>query len=285
MKFKLIAKAKEDSQIGVLGLCRLAKVSRSGFNSWEARPIKEPTLDELFIIDLFRESKQLAGYRTLKMDLERKHGLVVNTKKIRRVKRDYGLVTKRRSPKKFRAIFLSGDESRVAPNAVKRDFDSSDNIFVDITELRMRGGQKAYLYAAKRGGTREIVAFEVSTSPSIEMVVAATEKFLDKLLWPNKITLHSDQGVHFTCGRFRNLLARYGVRQSMSRKGNCLDNAFIESFFGHLKDELRHRDCRDIQELRSRLKTYIEYYNTRRPQWSLKRKTPAEAGVQISLVY
>ena len=75
------------------------------------------------------------------------------------------------------------------------------------------------------------------------------------------------------------------MKKQIVVKGNCLDNAAIESFFGHLKDELEYRDCLHIEQLKQRLKRYIYYYNNERPQWTLKQKTPAEAGVNYSLVY
>ena len=81
------------------------------------------------------------------------------------------------------------------------------------------------------------------------------------------------------------MLKKHGIKQSMSRKGNCLDNAPIESFFGHLKDESEYRKCRNWIELVKEIDRYIKYYNDERPQWGLKRKTPAEAGANMNLVF
>ena len=91
-----------------------------------------------------------------------------------------------------------------------------------------------------------------------------------------KLIVHSDQGFHYTSSPYRNLLSHYGVTQSMSRRGNCLDNAPIESFFGHMKDELELKSCETYEDLQKHIDSFIYYYNNERPQWGLKGKTPAE---------
>ena len=88
--------------------------------------------------------------------------------------------------------------------------------------------------------------------------------------------LHSDQGMHYTHPKFRNRVKKAGFRQSMSRKGNCWDNAPMESFFGHMKDEVDFKACETIEELRICIDEYIEYYNSERYQWTLKKMTPDE---------
>lgn len=88
--------------------------------------------------------------------------------------------------------------------------------------------------------------------------------------------MHSDQGIHYTNSAYRKILETHQVHQSMSRKGNCLDNAPIESFFGHLKDELDLSICKTYEDVKNKVRSYISYYNKHRPQWGLKAKTPAE---------
>ena len=284
-KFTLIAEADLIGTATILSLCELAGVSKSGYYDWKGRPPKPQTTDEKIVTSLFIKSGKKAGYRTLKMEFEEKFKRPINTKKIRRIRSESGERTKRRCTTSGRRAFSDGEESRVAPNEVKRNFENMNHVFIDITELRICNGQKAFVFAAKRGGSRELVVFEVASRPTMDLVLRATEEFLSTEKDPHLLTIHSDQGVHFTCRKFRELLEEYGVRQSMSRKGNCLDNAYIETFFGHLKDELRFKDCKNVKELRPRLKKYQEYYNFKRPQWTLKRKTPAEARVKLSLVF
>ena len=232
---------------------------------------------------LFESKKSKAGYRTLKMIFERKNKRIINLKKVRRIKEQFKLITKVRRKSRYRAVYAKGLEHSVTPNLVKRKFNDPNLILVDITEMRIRNGQKAYLFAMKNALSREIVAFNVSASPSISLVTETVESYLKNV--QKKLMFHSDQGVHFTCQDYKSVLKRWDVKQSMSRKGNCLDNAPIENFFGHLKDEVDFKDCVTIVELKRRLKTYMNYYNNERPQWSLKQKTPTEAGVEFSLVY
>lgn len=208
---------------------------------------------------------------------------IINLKKVRRIKRDFDLVTTIRRKSKYRFTFADGRENLVSKNLVQRDFNNSKLALVDITEMRIRNGQKMYLFAMKNALTREILAFNVSTTPSMSFVTTAVDHYLSQS--PEINMIHSDQGVHFTCSEFRDVLKKRGIIQSMSRKGNCLDNAPIESFFGHMKDELDYKECRTVEEFKSKLKRYIKYYNNGRPQWTLKQKTPAEAGVELSLVY
>ncbi len=217
------------------------------------------------------------------MIFERTFKRAINHKRVRRIKRDYGLVTRIRRKNKYRAVMMEGHEHSAAANVVQRNFLDPNLILVDITEMKIMNGQKTYVFAMKNALTREIVGLNVSSKPSVSFVTDTMKSFLGST--KTKYTVHSDQGMHFTCGEYRSLLQQWKATQSMSRKGNCLDNAPIESFFGHLKDELDYKRCRNIDELRSELKSYVQYYNYERPQWSLERKTPAEARVQLGLVY
>jgi transposase InsO family protein len=263
-------------------------VSRSGLNSWKPRRDLEPSSDDLALVGLFLKARGTKGIRRLKMDFERRFQRPINHKKIKRIKRDFALITRVRKRSKFRAIFRKGEESKTSPNLVNRNFsnDRTRILTTDITELRYSFGQRAYLAAVKDLRTKEIVSFKVGLSPTIDLAEANLLKLLKKV--PTKIRrrifVHSDQGFQYTHDLYRKPLEELGVTLSMSRKGNCLDNAPIESFFGHLKDEVNLKDCKNFIELESEVKRYMDYYNNRRPQWGLERKTPAEAGVGISLV-
>jgi transposase InsO family protein len=242
------------------------------------------------LIDLFNEKKGRYGYRRLKMLFERRFKLKINIKKIRRIKRKFGLETKIRRRSKFRAIFKAGEEHTTAPNFVQRDFSPNEDVHilsVDVTELSYLGGRKAYMFGVKELKSRMLLHYEVRENPTIDLVVTGMSEFLNKLpkSLRKKTIIHSDQGFQFTSLQFRSLLSSFDVLQSMSRKGNCLDNAPIESFFGHMKDELDFKRCSNFREVRSMVKDYVSYYNFERPQWSLKRKTPAEAGVKLGLVF
>lgn len=224
------------------------------------------------------------------MLFERRFKRKINLKKIRRIQRKFGLKTRIRRRSKFRAIFKSGEEHTTAPNIVQRNFSPVEDVNIlsaDVTELSYLGGRKAYMFGVKELRSRMLLHYEVKEAPTVDMVVNGMAEFLKKLpkSLRKKTIIHSDQGFQFTSLQFRRLISSFDVLQSMSRKGNCLDNAPIESFFGHMKDELDYRRCTNISEVRDLVKNYVSYYNFERPQWSLKRKTPAEAGVKLGLVF
>lgn len=239
--------------------------------------------DEKAVIKIFETKKEKAGYRTIKMLFERKFKKKINIKKVRRIKKDFNLITIIRRKNKFRMINIEGQEHMVAQNLVKRNFEDPNLVLVDITEMKIMGGQKSYVFAMKNALTREIVGLDVSAKPSVALVTETVRAFFNSVT--DSYMIHSDQGTHFTCNDYRRLLQESQAIQSMSRKGNCLDNAPIESFFGHMKDEVDYKRCRNVDELKRKLKSYVDYYNNERPQWSLERKTPAEARVELGLVY
>lgn len=267
----------------------MAGISRSGFHDWNTREEHQPSEDELLVIQIFNKSRGIKGKRRLKMSFERLTKRKINIKKVKRIKRDFNLETKVRKKNIFRAIFRAGEENKIAPNLVKRQFSGQKKNIVlstDITELKYAQGQKAYLSAVKDLRTKEIVSFAVEPRPTVDLAIGYLPQIIARkpLRVRRKIIIHSDQGFQYSSHQFRNIFDQLGVKLSMSRKGNCLDNAPIESFFGHLKDETGHRSCKNLNELRKCIHNYIKYYNNDRPQWGLKQKTPAEAGVDCSLV-
>ena len=268
----------------------MAGVSRSGHLERESRPKKALSRDERLILTLFKKDHSKLGYRRLKMAFERKTGELINVKKVRRIKRKLCLETLVRRKNPYRAGFRALEESHVAPNFLRRNFTPSNSqvlLSTDVSELKFAHGQKAYLAAVKDLGTKEIVAFDVRAAPTIGLAIESLVALLEG--WPRserlKTTVHSDQGFQYTSRQLRDGLARLEVRQSMSRKGNCLDNAPIESFFGHLKDEADIKRCKSLGELKRCVARYMHFYNYERPQWGLKQMTPAEARVKLSLVY
>ena len=240
-------------------------------------------------MEIFKKSRSIKGKRRLKMSFERMTNRKINLKKIKRIKQKFELTTVIRRRNKFRALFKQGEESKVAPNLVQRNFTSDGEEIVlttDITELKFAFGQRAYLSAVKDLRTKEIVSYDLDTRPTIKLAMGNLPAVLSKkpMKMRQNVIVHSDQGFQYASHQFREIFEGLGVTLSMSRKGNCLDNAPIESFFGHLKDESGYKACKNFGELRKCIRNYMHYYNHDRPQWSLKRKTPAEAGVNHSLV-
>lgn len=202
----------------------------------------------------------------------------MNLKKIARIKKEYGLITKIRKKNPYNIFTKRQQESQTAPNILQREFRQKqpDKVYsTDISYLFYAGGRKAYLSATKDLASKEIVAFNVNPNLGLEIAYQG----LDNLLKTKKINgliIHSDQGVHYTNLLYINKLKEFGVTQSMSRKGNCLDNAPIESFFGHLKDEIDLKSCQSFEEVKELVENYINYYNNERYQWGLNKMTPVQ---------
>jgi len=268
-------------------LCQAAEVSTSGYYRWckaeEGRQIREATDErEVQLIQVhFNQLHGKAGALVIKMRLENLEGIVMNHKKIRRLMRKFSLVATLRRANPYRKMARATQEHLTCENLLQRKFDQGEPekvLLTDITYMRYGTGQWAYLSCVKDGATRQILAHCLSSTLELSIVERTLKRLQEKLdgnLHPEAI-LHSDQGMHYTHPRIRHLIKRAGFKQSMSRKGNCWDNASMESFFGHMKDELAYRDCQTLQELRVRVNEYITYYNSERYQWTLKKMTPDE---------
>lgn len=215
------------------------------------------------------------------MILENEYGKNMNHKKIRRIKNEYGLITRIRRKNPYKAMARKTQEHRTCPNILNRKFDISTPYKVystDITYLFYGKGQKAYLSAVKDLATKEIVAHCLSKTMDMELVFNTLAKTVEitPISHLEFLMLHSDQGFHYTHPIFRKKLKDLKITQSMSRKGNCWDNAPIESFFGHLKDELDYSGCDTFEELEEKVNQYIYNYNNKRYQWNLKKMTPVQ---------
>ena len=236
--------------------------------------------DESLVLEVFSKGKGKWGSRRVKMHLLREHGFIMNLKKVRRIMRFLGLKAKIRR-KRYPQFLFANEKHRVLPNILKQNFkiEKPDQAYsTDVTYLHYGKSQRAYLSATKDLATREIVYHSVSLRTDVTLVTAGLKERLQQVPAEQRKTLviHSDQGSVYTSTSYRRTLKSFKIRQSMSRRGNCLDNAPIESFFGHLKDEIDCSKCVTIEELITEIGRYIKYYNSQRPQWALKGKTPAE---------
>ncbi len=172
--------------------------------------------------------------------------------------------------KKYRSY--RGNMGLAAENILQRQFKAEapcEKWVTDITEFRA-GGQKLYLSPILDLFNGEIVAWETACRPTEELVKRMLNKGLESLAEGEKPLLHSDQGWHYRIKSYQSALADRGLVQSMSRKGNCLDNAVMENFFGHLKEEMYYRrDYRNVEELENAVNEYITYWNQKRIKLSL----------------
>jgi putative transposase len=275
--------------LNLTALCKIAGVSRSGYYYFLRNKQKriERDLPALERVKYYYEkSRQKAGILTINMMIRNSENhWKINHKKIARLKREYGLITKIRRRNPYKNFPTS--ENLHVPNLLSRDFvhPLPDQVYsTDMTYLYYGNGEKAYLSATKDLGTNEIVSYRVMRTPNLGQF---TEEFRELLQGLPKIVrdsliVHSDQGFQYTHQGFRELLASLGVKQSMSRRGNCLDNAPIESFFGHFKDLLELRGCKTFEEVGKEVKEAMDYYNYERPQMALNKKPPAEYRGLIS---
>ncbi len=268
-------------------LCRVAEVSRSGYYAWrkktEEHAIREDRdyADYLLLKSIYDAYRGKIGYRGLYMALEELLETPMNHKKILRLMRKFNLFAKIRRAKPYRKLAKATQEHRTIPNRLNRRFTQEEpgKVFVtDITYLTVQSGQTVYLSCVKDVATREIVAYELSTSLSMRIVYRTLEKLaeaLDGNVHPEAL-IHSDQGFHYTHPEYQRRVHRMKLTPSMSRRGNCLDNAPIESFFGHFKDDVDYKQAANLAELKELVDTYMEHYNGSRKQWNLKKMTPAQ---------
>lgn len=214
------------------------------------------------------------------MLIERSEGIIFNHKKIARLKKKYGLITKIRVKNTNRKFRTEAQEHGTCPNFLEQNFETEkpDQIYsTDITEIKY-SNKKAYIAAVKDLCTKEIVASTVSNRIDVTLTDKTIKKAISKLTEQQRkqLIVHSDQGMHFTHFSYRSYLSEQGVLQSMSRKGNCLDNAPIESFFGHIKDHLELDHCKSLEDVKKEVTKVIRFYNYERPQLNLKKMPPIE---------
>ena len=190
----------------------------------------------------------------------------------------YGLVCQARRKNPYKAIMKKTQEHRTFENTLNRNFDQTapkKALCTDITYLYFSLGRKAYLSAVKDIATGEILAWEISITIDLEFVLKTINK-LKSLELSTDALLHSDQGFHYTNPLYIEKVKQLHIIQSMSRKGSCIDNSPMESFFGHLKDELEFKTCKTFEELTIKVNEYMQYYNHNRYQWGLKKMTPVQ---------
>jgi len=198
----------------------------------------------------------------------------MNHKKIQRIMRRYDLVTKVRRRNPYKAIMKKRLEHRTFPNKLQREFAQTiprATFCTDITYLPFNR-MFAYLSVRKDIATGEVVAWNVSSGLEMTLVI----KTIEQMGSCENALIHSDQGFHYTNPLFIGIVKELKMNQSMSGKGNCIDNAPIESFFGHMKDELDYKSSTSFEELRLRVEEYMRYYNDERKQWTtLNYETPS----------
>jgi transposase InsO family protein len=207
-------------------------------------------------------------------------GILMNIKKIRRLMKKYQLVCPIRKANPYRQMMRAIQTSHRADNIVNRNFTQAGPRTILLTDITYIPDEEGYCYlsSVKDAVTRECLAHVLSRSMEEEFVLETIEQLMSRhgFSMNAKTLIHSDQGPHYTSVRFIDLLKDKKLRQSMSRRGNCWDNAPKESFFGHMKDELKiHRDM-SFEEILVEVDDWMDYYNNDRYQWGLAKLSPRE---------
>lgn len=290
VKFALIREAtlRDNNLLKISVLCEIAGVSRSGYYNWISKePVRKARDDsDQKDFDLVLEAYRFRGYnkgaRGIHMRLLHM-GIIMNVKKIRRLMRKFGLKCPIRKANPYRRMAKALATSNVAGNIVNREFKRAARkvLLTDITYLFFKDGKaKCYLSTILDAFTHEILAYKVSMSFKVDFVLATVEALIAEhgSTLDNETIVHSDQGCHYTSYAFIEKLKDADFVQSMSRRGNCWDNAPQESFFGHMKDEIKDLilDCETFKDVVAQVDDWIDYYNKDRGQWELLKLTPSE---------
>lgn len=224
---------------------------------------------------IFDQNKGRYGYRRITLAL-RRLGNAINHKAVQRLMQKMGLKSLVR-PKRYRSY--RGTVGLIAPNLLQRQFEAErpgQKWVTDVTEFKVKG-EKLYLSPVMDLHNREIIAYETDRRPSFNMVSTMLAKASAKREAGEPLILHSDQGWQYQMRAFRRQLDEQGISQSMSRKGNCLDNAAMESFFATLKTELFYlKRFTSLDQLEHELAQYIHYYNNERIMLRLKGLSPVQ---------
>lgn len=286
---------KHKDKLNIKWLCSTAGVSRSGYYNYVKNLTSDKYLlreekdkeDFELILKAYQFKNRHKGARLIKMILERVFDTIMNLKKIRRLMKKFGLICPIRKANPYRRMSKAMATNNYHDNILNREFYEAkpfEHLLTDITYIYYGPNKhKAYLSTIKDAATREILAYKLSTNLELEFVLDTVNQLKDRFgyLLSDKTLLHSDQGCHYTSIAYQQLLKQIEITQSMSRRGNCWDNAPQESFFGHMKDELHIKECLDYEELQIEIDDYMDYYNNYRYQWDLGKRSPIEYRIYL----
>ena len=264
-------------------LVKVADIPRSTYYYWEKRLHREDKYTKVkeAITAIYHAHKGRYGYRRIAKELKKKKNIHHDPKTIHRLMNEMGLKCEVRM-KKYRSY--RGLAGETAPNLLNRDFSAvkmNKKWVTDVTEFHLFG-EKRYLSPVLDLCNGEIIAYKVMNRPVYSLVGEMLEDAIKRIKTGDEVILHSDQGWHYRTSQYQRKLREHGIRQSMSRKGNCLDNAVIENFFGLLKSELLYlQEFESMEHFERELDEYIHYYNHKRMKVKLRDLSPVEYRTQV----
>ena len=228
------------------------------------------------ILEIYNTNKGRYGYRRICAVLKAK-GYTINHKTVQKLMKKLNLHGKQSKNGKYHSY--KGAVGRVADNLLKRDFHANkpfEKLTTDVTEFKI-GDEKVYLSPVLDMYNREIISYSISMSPNLQQIRDMLQGLFEKLPSNARPLFHSDQGWQYQHAEYQRLLAEHNITQSMSRKGNCMDNGIMENFFGRLKVEMYYGEkFESPRGFMEKLEEYIEYYNNERISLGLKGMSPVQ---------
>lgn len=258
-------------------MLKYAEVTKSTFY-YQLNALEEPDKykqikDE--ITSIYHENKGRYGYRRITLELHNRE-FVINHKTVSKLMKELGLQCFVRV-QKYKSY--KGEIGKICDNLLNREFETekpNQKWVTDVTEFKVHN-KKIYLSPIVDLFNGEVVSFNLSRHPVFAQITDMIEKAFNKIPDNTNLILHSDQGWQYQMKQYQHLLKEKGIRQSMSRKGNCLDNSLAENFFGLLKSELFYmKEYDTLEELEKEIIEYIEYYNNKRIKSKLKGMSPVQ---------
>ncbi|KWX19420.1 integrase [Mycolicibacterium wolinskyi] len=280
MKAAAVAALKADHPLPVL--LEVAQLARSTFYYHQAKPqVCDPWADlKTAIVEAFEAAGGRYGHRRIHAVVSGR-GFVVAKKTVLALMRELALICRVRRRRRYNSY--TGAAGQIAENLLNRDFSASapnQKWVTDVTEFRI-ADRKVYLSPVLDLFDRSVVAYAWSMSPNVELTNTSLTAAIATLQPGECPLVHSDQGFQYRHWSWRKLLGDAEALQSMSRKGNCYDNAVMENFFGHLKSEMFHHNRFDtVEDFATALDTYIHWYNTERISTKLKGLSPVQYRAQ-----
>lgn len=231
------------------------------------------------IVEIYHDNYGRYGYRRIQKVMQ-DDGYVISGKTVRKLMKEAGIKCEVRM-KKFRSY--KGQVGRIAPNLLKRNFKATkpyEKLVTDVTEFSLFGA-KLYLSPVLDLYNGELISYTIYSHPVLEMVTSMIKETIAIIGSKTNAILHSDQGWQYQHKDYQKLLKNNHLRQSMSRKGNCLDNAVMENFFGLLKSELLYlQKFESLDHFKKELEKYLKYYNNDRIKLKLNGKSPVQYRTQ-----
>lgn len=279
--------SKDNNELSISMMCETAGVSRSGYYAWlKAAPVREAReeqdrADFELILEAYKSRGYTKGARGIYMCLiHRNPPVIMNLKKIRRLMKKYGLRCPIRKANPYRRMARAMKTNNYAPNLLDREFECYGPRLVLLTDITYIPwcGTFLYLSVIMDAYTKQILSYVLSPSLEVDFVLDTVNLLIQEhgVSLHAETVIHSDQGCHYTSLKFIDLIERNDIRRSMSRRGNCWDNAPQESFFGHMKDSIDLTGCPSFDEVSARIDDYMSYYNNDRYQWDLAKLSPNE---------